>query len=174
MTGTSVEPFRGRISVNEQYVTLSAVTGSDEGSYTIRDNVGDIKKKVCLDVKGESTNTDIFFPMLDSFKGRGLSLWILLLLLFVLPYSVTILSFVVMAFNGSSRLMHFMSHGASVFIQCPSFSSVSQGTKAFWVCLMVKDWRSTWYSTALWSNCTTLLKMTTQPICCWTREKLQM
>ncbi|XP_028280222.1 uncharacterized protein LOC114447898 [Parambassis ranga] len=55
MTGTSAEPFRGRITVNDQYVTLNAVTGSDKGSYTIRDNVGDIKRKMCLDVKGHQS-----------------------------------------------------------------------------------------------------------------------
>lgn len=49
--GTSTKPYQGRISVSEHNVTLSAVTGADEGSYTIRDNKGVIQKKVCLNVK---------------------------------------------------------------------------------------------------------------------------
>ncbi|XP_070691834.1 uncharacterized protein [Pempheris klunzingeri] len=50
-TGMSREGYQGRISVNERHVTLSAVTGADEGSYTIRDAKGDIQKKVCLNVR---------------------------------------------------------------------------------------------------------------------------
>lgn len=68
-SGTSREGYEGRISVNERHVTLSTVTGADEGSYTVRDVSGVIQKKVCLNVKGESTNDNdhIFFssPMLD-------------------------------------------------------------------------------------------------------------
>ncbi|XP_039973446.1 uncharacterized protein si:dkeyp-77h1.4 isoform X2 [Xiphias gladius] len=50
-TGLSREGYQGRISVNERQVTLSAVTGADEGSYTVRDAEGVIQKKVCLNVK---------------------------------------------------------------------------------------------------------------------------
>ncbi|KAM4581569.1 uncharacterized protein PAE49_006055 [Odontesthes bonariensis] len=50
-TGTSSEPFKGRINVNEHSVTLSAVTGADEGSYTVRDDKGVIQRKECLNVK---------------------------------------------------------------------------------------------------------------------------
>ncbi|XP_037532132.1 uncharacterized protein si:dkeyp-77h1.4 [Nematolebias whitei] len=49
--GSSTEPYQERISVGERYVTLSGVTGADEGSYTVRDNKGVIQKKVCLNVK---------------------------------------------------------------------------------------------------------------------------
>ncbi|XP_041649379.1 putative uncharacterized protein DDB_G0290521 [Cheilinus undulatus] len=49
-TGLSREGYQGRISVDERHVTLSAVTGADEGSYTVRDAKGDIQKKVCLNV----------------------------------------------------------------------------------------------------------------------------
>uniref|UniRef100_A0A3B4ULA1 Si:dkeyp-77h1.4 n=1 Tax=Seriola dumerili TaxID=41447 RepID=A0A3B4ULA1_SERDU len=43
--------YLGRISVNERHVTLSAVTGADEGSYTVRDAEGVIQRKECLNVK---------------------------------------------------------------------------------------------------------------------------
>ncbi|XP_026173256.1 uncharacterized protein LOC113136560 isoform X1 [Mastacembelus armatus] len=50
-TGMSREGYQGRISVSERHVTLSAVTGADEGSYTVRDAEGVIQRKVCLNVK---------------------------------------------------------------------------------------------------------------------------
>ncbi|XP_042345265.1 uncharacterized protein si:dkeyp-77h1.4 [Plectropomus leopardus] len=50
-TGISRDGYQGRISVNERFVTLSAVTGADEGSYTVRDERGDIQRKVCLNVR---------------------------------------------------------------------------------------------------------------------------
>ncbi|XP_061573924.1 uncharacterized protein si:dkeyp-77h1.4 [Cololabis saira] len=49
--GTSPEPYRGRIHATEHLLTLSAVTGADEGSYTVMDDKGVIQKKVCLNVK---------------------------------------------------------------------------------------------------------------------------
>uniref|UniRef100_A0A3P9PCB4 Si:dkeyp-77h1.4 n=1 Tax=Poecilia reticulata TaxID=8081 RepID=A0A3P9PCB4_POERE len=54
-TGVSTEHYRDRITVGERSITVSAVTGADEGSYTVRDNKGVIKQKVCLNVK-EHTN----------------------------------------------------------------------------------------------------------------------
>ncbi|XP_074538841.1 uncharacterized protein LOC141800306 [Halichoeres trimaculatus] len=51
-TGLSRDGYQGRIIVEERHVMLSAVTGADEGSYTVRDAKGDIQKKVCLKVKG--------------------------------------------------------------------------------------------------------------------------
>nr|XP_020466470.1 uncharacterized protein LOC109966166 [Monopterus albus] len=51
-TGVSTEGYKGRISTSEKHVTLSAVTGADEGSYTVRDAEGFIKNKLCLNVKG--------------------------------------------------------------------------------------------------------------------------
>uniref|UniRef100_A0A4W6CD22 Si:dkeyp-77h1.4 n=1 Tax=Lates calcarifer TaxID=8187 RepID=A0A4W6CD22_LATCA len=50
-TGISREGYQGRISVNERHVTLSTVTGADEGSYTVRDAEGVIQRKVCLNVR---------------------------------------------------------------------------------------------------------------------------
>uniref|UniRef100_A0A8D0AKT2 Si:dkeyp-77h1.4 n=1 Tax=Sander lucioperca TaxID=283035 RepID=A0A8D0AKT2_SANLU len=50
-TGMSRDGYQGRISANERQVTLSAVTGADEGSYTVRNAEGDIQRKVCLNVK---------------------------------------------------------------------------------------------------------------------------
>lgn len=70
-TGISRDGYEGRISVNERHVTLRTVTGADEGSYTVRDAVGDIQRKMCLNVIGERTNEDrsCSFPssMLDLF-----------------------------------------------------------------------------------------------------------
>ncbi|XP_030605197.1 uncharacterized protein LOC115794080 isoform X1 [Archocentrus centrarchus] len=50
-TGTSTELYQGRVSANDRFVTLSGVTGADEGSYTVRDNKGHIQRKVCLNVR---------------------------------------------------------------------------------------------------------------------------
>ncbi|CAG6015002.1 unnamed protein product [Menidia menidia] len=50
-TGISSEPYQGRISVSEHSVTLSGVTGADEGSFTVLDNRGAIQRKQCLNVK---------------------------------------------------------------------------------------------------------------------------
>ncbi|MEQ2169316.1 hypothetical protein GOODEAATRI_023976 [Goodea atripinnis] len=38
--GIAMKPLQGRISVSERSITVSAVTGADEGSYTIRDGEG--------------------------------------------------------------------------------------------------------------------------------------
>ncbi|XP_062255932.1 uncharacterized protein si:dkeyp-77h1.4 [Platichthys flesus] len=50
-TGISRDGYQGRISVNERSIGLSAVTGADEGSYTVRYAEGAILKKVCLNVR---------------------------------------------------------------------------------------------------------------------------
>ncbi|XP_016893347.1 uncharacterized protein LOC103388029 isoform X1 [Cynoglossus semilaevis] len=50
-TGMSREGYEGRISANERHVKLSAVTGADEGSYTVRDAEGVIQRKFCLNVR---------------------------------------------------------------------------------------------------------------------------
>ncbi|XP_070995040.1 uncharacterized protein [Oncorhynchus clarkii lewisi] len=49
--GLSRDGYQGRLSVNERRVTLNAVTGADEGSYTVRDTNLKIMRKVCLNVK---------------------------------------------------------------------------------------------------------------------------
>lgn len=67
-TGMSREGYEGRISANERHVKLSAVTGADEGSYTVRDAEGVIQRKFCLNVRGESTNEDQR-PLLASSDG---------------------------------------------------------------------------------------------------------
>ncbi|XP_036394045.1 uncharacterized protein si:dkeyp-77h1.4 isoform X2 [Megalops cyprinoides] len=43
--------YLGRLSTLEQKVSLHGVTGSDEGSYTILDSEGKVKRRVCLNVK---------------------------------------------------------------------------------------------------------------------------
>ncbi|CAL8247427.1 unnamed protein product [Lota lota] len=50
-TGLSRDGYQGRISVNDRHVSLSATTGADEGSYTVRDAGGMVKRKVCLNVQ---------------------------------------------------------------------------------------------------------------------------
>ncbi|CAF97811.1 unnamed protein product [Tetraodon nigroviridis] len=50
-TGMSREGYRGRISVSPSHVTLTGVTGADKGSYTVRDVDGQIKIKLCLNVR---------------------------------------------------------------------------------------------------------------------------
>lgn len=56
--GTLREGYQGRISVSEKHVVLKTVTGADEGSYTIRDAEGNIRMKLCLNVRGERKNDD--------------------------------------------------------------------------------------------------------------------
>lgn len=65
-TGISNEGYQGRISVSEHYVTLGSVTGADEGSYTVRDGEGDIKRKTCLKLRGERTNENRSYIFLSS------------------------------------------------------------------------------------------------------------
>ncbi|KAF4088474.1 hypothetical protein AMELA_G00082700 [Ameiurus melas] len=43
--------YDGRLSINEQRLLLKAVTGADEGSYTITLTGGKVGKKMCLNVK---------------------------------------------------------------------------------------------------------------------------
>ncbi|RVE62805.1 hypothetical protein OJAV_G00161560 [Oryzias javanicus] len=43
--------FRPKAACAERVFTLNAVTGADEGSYTVMDSKGSIKNKVCLNVK---------------------------------------------------------------------------------------------------------------------------
>ncbi|CAB1334203.1 unnamed protein product [Coregonus sp. 'balchen'] len=49
----SRDGYQGRLSVNERRVTLNAVTGADEGSYTVRDTNMKIMRKVCLNVPAD-------------------------------------------------------------------------------------------------------------------------
>ncbi|KAK1795362.1 hypothetical protein P4O66_010540, partial [Electrophorus voltai] len=45
--------YENRLVITEQRLVLHAVTGADEGSYTITDSDGKVSKKICLNVKGE-------------------------------------------------------------------------------------------------------------------------
>lgn len=51
--GNYLEGYEGRLIITEQHLVLKAVTGADEGSYTITEPRGKISKKICLNVKGE-------------------------------------------------------------------------------------------------------------------------
>ncbi|XP_052433793.1 uncharacterized protein si:dkeyp-77h1.4 [Carassius gibelio] len=49
--GTLKENYQERAEITPQKFTLRAVTGADEGSYTISDSIGKVQKKICLNVK---------------------------------------------------------------------------------------------------------------------------
>ncbi|KAF6721992.1 hypothetical protein FQA47_007601 [Oryzias melastigma] len=49
--GDTTPPYQGRATMGERVFTLNAVTGADEGSYTVMDYKGATKNKVCLNVK---------------------------------------------------------------------------------------------------------------------------
>ncbi|XP_027003826.1 microtubule-associated protein 4 [Tachysurus fulvidraco] len=51
LDGSLKESHEGRLISNEQRLVLKAVTGADEGSYTISDSTGKVSKKICLNVK---------------------------------------------------------------------------------------------------------------------------
>lgn len=51
--GSFHDGYEGRLIITEQHLVLKAVTGADEGSYTITDTMGKVIKKICLNVKGE-------------------------------------------------------------------------------------------------------------------------
>ncbi|GAA6097272.1 microtubule-associated protein 4 [Tachysurus ichikawai] len=51
LDGSLKESHEGRLISNEQRLVLKAVTGADEGSYTISDSIGKVSKKICLNVK---------------------------------------------------------------------------------------------------------------------------
>lgn len=165
-TGMSRDGYQGRISVNERHVTLSTGTGSDEGSYTVRDAEGVIQSKICLNVRGESTNEDLYlffshaWPVLN---GRHLPSGYCC---FLSSYSAPVVChngfLKTLTLMGSSRLMHFRwsmvpVNSAVLYLSyvLPPPLSVSQSTKTLWPCHTVTDWRSTWYSTAPWSVSTT-------------------
>ncbi|XP_061111884.1 uncharacterized protein LOC133137568 [Conger conger] len=48
---TPGEEHKARLTVSEKKVSLHTVTGSDEGSYTILDSDGKVRKRTCLNVK---------------------------------------------------------------------------------------------------------------------------
>lgn len=68
-TNMSRDGYQGRISVSGGHVALQAVTGADEGSYTVRDADGEIKIKLCLNVRGERRQGP--FPCLTRFTRAG-------------------------------------------------------------------------------------------------------
>ncbi|XP_076865687.1 uncharacterized protein LOC143517264 [Brachyhypopomus gauderio] len=50
-----IEEYRNRLSASEKKINLHLVTGTDEGSYTILDNDGKVRKRTCLNVKEHQT-----------------------------------------------------------------------------------------------------------------------
>uniref|UniRef100_A0A3Q3DY65 Si:dkeyp-77h1.4 n=1 Tax=Hippocampus comes TaxID=109280 RepID=A0A3Q3DY65_HIPCM len=49
-TGKPREGYQGRISVSDHHVVLRSTTGADDGSYTVRDALGAVRIKICLQV----------------------------------------------------------------------------------------------------------------------------
>lgn len=82
-TGMLRGGYHGRITHGDNHVTLSGVTGADEGSYTVMDEDGKILVKLCLNVRGERANEGERFFFLavdpDSPKRSHLSVGMLLL-----------------------------------------------------------------------------------------------
>ncbi|XP_055732245.1 uncharacterized protein LOC129819732 [Salvelinus fontinalis] len=50
-TSIPAEEYKGRLSVSEKRVTLSMVQGTDEGSFTVLDRDGKVRRRSCLNVK---------------------------------------------------------------------------------------------------------------------------
>ncbi|XP_021427661.2 uncharacterized protein LOC110496214 isoform X2 [Oncorhynchus mykiss] len=50
-TSIPAEEYKGRLSVSEKRVTLSMVQGTDEGSFTVLDRDGRVRRRSCLNVK---------------------------------------------------------------------------------------------------------------------------
>ena len=53
-TVVSAEEYAGRLSVSEKRVTLHSVRMSDEGSFTVLDHEGKVRRRNCLNVRGEA------------------------------------------------------------------------------------------------------------------------
>lgn len=54
--GIFQDGYGARLISTEQRLVLKAVTGADEGSYTIAEPSGNVSKKICLNVKGKRKN----------------------------------------------------------------------------------------------------------------------
>lgn len=52
-TAVPAEEYAGRLSVTEKRVTLHAVRMADEGSFTVLDREGKIRRRNCLNVRGQ-------------------------------------------------------------------------------------------------------------------------
>ena len=56
---TPAENYQSRLSVTDKKVTLNHVRGSDEGSFTILDKDGKVRKRTCLNVRGERSKVNL-------------------------------------------------------------------------------------------------------------------
>lgn len=52
-TAVSAEEYVARLRVTEKQVTLHSVRMTDEGSYTVLDREGKVRRRNCLNVRGE-------------------------------------------------------------------------------------------------------------------------
>lgn len=55
-TAVSAEEYVGRLSVSEKRVMLHSVRMTDEGSFTVLDRDGKVRRRNCLNVRGEETS----------------------------------------------------------------------------------------------------------------------
>lgn len=51
-----VEEYEERLSVSEKRVTLHSVRITDEGSFTVMDRTGKVRRRNCLNVRGDETD----------------------------------------------------------------------------------------------------------------------
>lgn len=66
-TAVSAE-YAGRLSVTDKKVTLHSVRMSDEGSYIVLDREGKIRRRNCLNVRGE--RRDFVSPCRDRWRQK--------------------------------------------------------------------------------------------------------
>lgn len=52
-TTVLAEEYVGRLSVTDRRVTLRSVRMADEGSFTVLDREGKVRRRNCLNVRGE-------------------------------------------------------------------------------------------------------------------------
>lgn len=73
-TSIPAEEYKGRLSVSEKRVTLSMVQGTDEGSFTVLDRDGKVRRRSCLNVKGEMRKTTVREGVVNVRDGREIIL----------------------------------------------------------------------------------------------------
>lgn len=66
-TAVSAEEYVGRLSVSEKRVALHSVRMTDEGSFTVLDREAKVRRRNCLNVRGEERSVLLPHPL--SFNG---------------------------------------------------------------------------------------------------------
>ena len=68
-TAVSAEEYVGRLFVSEKKVTLHAVRMRDEGSFTVLDREGKVRRRNCLNVRGEPGSLRLSACLLCAFRS---------------------------------------------------------------------------------------------------------